>query len=162
MNSPSPADANADLDRDLESLRSLVNSFRPLRSLNLVEKKEQMRSESDKKFKELLRTQGARLFLTELRAVMRLIHELNLDDPDQRLRAIKLLRPFELLAKKLEIEDDDLQGLWNSMHAAEVGEASDFKASTSSLFKELEELANPPAQLPPAEEIGAAESKAGS
>jgi hypothetical protein len=145
MHYPSvPAGRDPELEQDVEILRSLVNSFQPLKFANASEKRKEISDMADRKFEELLVNVGAQAFYTELAMLVFRLKGLNLDDPESRFKAMKMLKPFEIFAKEIRLENDDkefdLDHLWNSLHEAEEGgDTSGFKAMINELIELVDE-----------------------
>lgn len=55
------------------------------------------------------------------------ISGMDLDHPENRLQVMKQLKPFEMLAEQVHIEDDLLSSLWDALRKAEKGDAVELK-----------------------------------
>lgn len=133
---PSLPEANdPELERDLQTLRSLVNSFRPLKIINPDEKREELQKKADENFKEFMAEKGEHLFYAEFEILLLRLSGLDIDDPEQRLNAIKMIKPFETLAKEINLQDEDFDKLWNSLLEAEKGNAINFKSQLKEIFE---------------------------
>lgn len=138
MNYPSlPAVDDPELGQDLETMRSLINSFRPLRILNPEEKLTEMKNMADLEFKKLMMKQGKKFFDAEFGILLFRLRDWDLNDPEKRLKVIKMLKPFEIFAKQVNYDDEDLDALWDSVHRAEEGDASSFKAQLSEIINAI-------------------------
>lgn len=136
MNYPSVPEANdPDLERDLQTLQSLVSSFRPLKTINPEDKRMQIKQLADQKFTEYINENGKDLFVEEFRLTLLRLSGLNMDDPEQRLKATKMLKPFEIFAKEINLQDEDLNPFWNSLREAEKGNAANFKSQLNEIIE---------------------------
>jgi len=149
-----PGDPN--VERDLQTLKTLATSFRPLRIINVEEKRREIAALADKKFKELMAEKGELAFGTEFVFLLLRLQGVNLDDPETRLHAMKLLKPFEVFARAINLQDEEFEALWKALHQAEAGNATDFKANLTELIKdaisETEKKQAEQAALPPVAE----------
>lgn len=62
---------------------------------------------------------------------------MDMDDPDQRRRALNLLKPFPRLAVEVGFEENEFLDLRESIEAAEKGDATTFKAEVAELLQGL-------------------------
>ncbi|MCK4796463.1 MAG: hypothetical protein KAT05_03735 [Spirochaetes bacterium] len=140
LNYPSIPEANdPELERDLQILRSLVSSFRPLKIINPDEKREELQKKADENFKELMAEKGEDLFYAEFEILLLRLSGLDIDDPEQRLNAIKMIKPFETFSKEINLQDEDLNKLWNSLPEVEKGNAINFKSQLKEMFELMKE-----------------------
>lgn len=125
-----------EVESDLRTLQNLVASFRPLKVVNTEEKRREIAALADKKFEEFLAENGEEIFWTEIGLLCLRLQGINVDDPETRLRTMKLLKPFEVLARETNLHDEALDTFWEALHRAETGDATDFKAQLTKLIKE--------------------------
>lgn len=138
MNYPSMSTtADSVIEQNHATLKSLVNSFRPLKILNPEKRREEIRRLADKKFDEFMARSGTPLFWVQLGAAGLRLSGQDLNDAETRLRAMRMLKPLQELAKELNIQDEDLNELWTSLEEAEGGDATKFKAKIEELTKAL-------------------------
>lgn len=136
MNYPSQAvEDDPEQHRNLQILRSLVNSFRPARVVNSEEKRIEIKNKVDQKFEKFMTKNGENMFLNEFFILVLRLSDSDMNDSNQRLRAINLLRHFEMFAKEINLQDEDLDSLWGSLQDAEKGNATDFKKSLNKLIE---------------------------
>jgi hypothetical protein len=146
---------NPELERDLQTLQTLVASFRPVKIVNAEGIRREIAARADENFNKLLTMRGKEMFKTELSILALRLQGTNLDDSEARLRTIKLLKPFELFAREIDFHDEEFDALWEALHRAEVGDATDFKAELTKLIQaavseEKEEQAEGATLPPPA------------
>ena len=139
--------------RDLQTLQTLVASFRPFRIINVEGQRREIAALADKKFEELMAEKGEEIFKNELFLLLVRLQGVNLDDPETRFHAMKLLKPFEVFAREINLHDEEFDTLWKALHQAEAGDATDFKANLTELIKDAmsetekklaEQVASPP------------------
>ncbi len=154
MNYPSMINSdNPELERDLKTLQSLASSFRPLKTINPEEKQMQIKQRGDQNFKDLIKNKGEDMFFAEFSVVLLRLSGLKLDDLEQRTKAIKMLKPFETLAKEINLQDEDLNKLWSSLQEAEKGNATEFKLQFNKFLEAMKgEQKNVKAIPPPKSE----------
>jgi hypothetical protein len=109
-----------ELENDLHTLQSLVNSFRPLKIASLDEKRHEIEVRNEEDFEKAVSEMGSTLFLNEFMVL---------------LDAIKQLEPFSLFAKEIDFHEEDLDELWEAMNQAKKGEAAGFKEILDDLIK---------------------------
>jgi hypothetical protein len=134
-----PEARDPELDREVQTLRSLVDSFKPMQTLNEKEKQEDINRLADQYYEQFLAEHGEQIFYSELFVLLSRFKDKDMDDPKERLRAMELLRPFEAFAQQVGLEDEELNELWESLRRAEEGDASDFKAQISEWISSTEE-----------------------
>ena len=135
MNYPTlPVADDPELERDLQTLQSLVSSFRPLKIINPDERRMEIKNMADQKFKELMMEKGKEMFDIEFGLMLLRLKGWDMNDPEKRLRAMKMLKPFEVFAKEINLQDEKFNALWNSLHLAEGGNASSFKAEINHMI----------------------------
>lgn len=135
MNYPSlPAVDDPKLERNLQTIRSLVSSFRPLKIISPDEKRMEIKHMADQKFDEHMMKNGEEIFGTEFNLLLLRLRGWDMNDPEKRLRVMKLLKPFEIFAKEINLQDEKIDALWNSLRRAEEGDASGFKAQISQMI----------------------------
>lgn len=128
MNYPSLPEANDPaLEKELEILRSTVNSFRPLKTIDPDKRQKELQEKADREFKHFIAKNGRTMFSSELNVALLRLSGSDMEDPQQRLKAINMLRPFERFANSIGLHDKDLDRLWDALHEAERGNASSFK-----------------------------------
>lgn len=126
---------NAELqhDEDIKILKSLVDSFRPLKIIEPENKFQQSKLKADKNFEEVMNTTGKNAFLVEFRILLYRLSDWDMNDPQYRDRAIQQLLSFEIFAKEVDYRDEFFDKFWDSVHQAKEGEALNFK----NLIKEI-------------------------
>ena len=129
INYPSVSrDGDILLEHNVQVLKALVDSFRPLELLAPDQKRTELKHVAEKGYNQTIAKHGRLLFSAQLHLLMLRFKGWNLEDPEVRLRAMRQLKPFESLAQQVQYEHPDLIELWDSLHRAEQGDASDFKA----------------------------------
>jgi hypothetical protein len=132
LNYPSKSD-------DIDALRTLVSSFRPLKPIDVKRKRKENLEKADQAFTELIAQRGDELFGKEFAILALRLEGLDLDDPNQRLKAINMVKPFEAFATAINVHDKDMDRLWRSLHEAERGDATLFKDVVAELLSEIYE-----------------------
>jgi len=127
-----------DIEADQKALLALVSSFRPLKLANPEQKRQALKQEAEKQLMQLLAEKGASMFYTEIGLTLLRIKGFNLSDPKARLKAMELLKPFEIFAKEVQLEEQSFEQLFISLHKAEAGDATEFIKSVQDLIKQLE------------------------
>ena len=146
-----PEGADPGLDADLHTLLSVVDSFRPLMIANAVERHLALRQEADNRFQTLMEESGQGIFYREMQTFALRLKGWDLDDLEDRRRAITWLKPFEMLAEEVGLDDPAFVSLWAALKQAEQGEAAEFKALMNELIEEFTEGIDgqDDAQVPP-------------
>ena len=126
---------NIELERDHAVLQELISSFRSLKILDLEDKKKQMTAMANANFRELMKAGGESIFYRELSLLLLRVSKANLDDQDQRLRVMNMLKPFEIMSKDLGIADSELNDLWVSLAQAVNGDARELKENLKELME---------------------------
>ncbi len=142
LNYPSFPDSipnNQTIKNDFEVLQNLVNSFRPLKILNPEEYFESLRLDSIEGIKNTITISGEDMFLSEFVVLLMQLKNYDMNDPNNRLEAISLLKPFKIYADLIKFDDEQLNNLWESLDRAEKGDASDFKLLIGEVINELSE-----------------------
>ena len=93
--------------------------------------------QAEANFNKVLDEHGKAIFVAEISVLLLRLEGRNLDDLETRTRAIKLLKPFERFAKLINLHDEELDALWESLHRAETGDATDFKARLTKLLQDV-------------------------
>ncbi len=125
------------MDEDLEILKSLVNSFEPQKIIDAEAKLAASRKKNDLRYEEFLISQGEEIFLIEFRLVMARLMSADLDDPDQRIKAVRSLKPFKSFAKEVKFEHELLDHLWGTLDDAEKGQSGNFKKALSLVIEDM-------------------------
>ena len=125
-----------EVERNLQTLRDLVASFRPLKVFNAEEKRKEIATLAEDNFKKLLAENGQELLIREFGLLLLRLKGLNLGDPDIRMRVMNWIKPFEAFAREINLHDEDLDSFWESLHRVETGDATAFKARLSQLIDE--------------------------
>lgn len=112
-----------ELEIDLNILQSIVSSFAPLKVVDLENKREVIRQELEEQFDEFVEESGEELFSNEIGVAFLRLSSWDINDLEKQLEAIKLLKPFELLAQEINLQNEDFDSLWDSLHEAEAGNA---------------------------------------
>ena len=138
-----PGDREVDADR--QTLQKLVTSFRPLKIINAEEKRKEIATQADKKFKELLAENGEEIFNFEFSVQLLRLKGANLEDPEVWFHSMKSLKPFEVFAREINLHDEKLDSFWVALHQAEGGDATNFKTNLIELIEaDSEQAAIPP------------------
>ena len=132
-----PVADDPELKRDLQTLQSLVSSFRPLKIINPDEKRMEIKNMADQKFKELMMEKGKKMFDIEFGFMLLRLKGWDMNDPEKRLKVMKMLKPFEAFAKEINLQDEKFNALWDSLHLAEGGDASSFKAKINQIISTI-------------------------
>lgn len=119
---------------ELELLRSLVNSFEPLKDDDADRKREALKDAAEFGYRQVIAEKGSEIFWEEMRWVGLRLKGLDMDNAANRQRAIDLLCPFEDLAREVGLADGELQEFWEAMHDAEQGDARVFKEELEALI----------------------------
>jgi len=146
-----------ELDRNFNTLSTLVASFRPVRPVNPKEEREKITTLAEENFKSFLAEKGEELLTNELGFLLLRLQGVDLEDSDTRSRIIKCLQPFESLANVIGSDDAELASFWDALHVAEKGDATAFKSKLNELIQtvakqgeEEEETQPETPSLPPA------------
>ncbi|HEV7376526.1 MAG TPA: hypothetical protein VGN95_17570 [Pyrinomonadaceae bacterium] len=144
MQYPSLKDAaDPELSRNQQILNSLMSSFRPIKVPNSEIMLKEFKAKADQNFEELMRIKGEDIFSVEFGVCIYKLSDKNLDDLDDLLRAIKMLKPFKVFAEQIQLHDDDLDKLWKSLQEAEEGNTLNFKENLEKLIKIAEAATTP-------------------
>ena len=122
-------------------IESLINSFRPLKVYNSEERLQEMRAYAEQRREQQSQQMAPMWFNNEFRVYLQRVKHLNLDDPDDRFKAMKQAKPFQDLANLANIHNfygQNLADLWDSLQQAEQGDASQFKAVLRRLVAQAE------------------------
>ena len=114
------------LKQDIEALGSLAKSFTPMAVGDRQRLERELSEKADLQFKEIIKEHGSEIFYTELGVLLMRLRGMDLTVPEQRIEAIKMFRPFELMYKQIGFKDDDLDEIWQSLHHAETGDSRRF------------------------------------
>jgi len=125
------------MEEDLEILKSLVNSFEPQKIIDAKSKLAASREKADLIYEQFLADQGKDMFLIEFKLVMARLMGADMDDAEQRIKAIRNLKPFKSFAQKVNFEHELLDQLWDTLEAAEKGQSGDFKKALSEVIDDL-------------------------
>lgn len=134
-----PTGGDPQVQRDLEIIRSLVNSFKPLEAINPDRKRRELQTLAAQNFESMLQKTGEQMFYAEFGLLILRLISTNLDDPYERLRAAKLLKPFEIFAQQINYHDDDLDKLWDALHEAEKGNSQELRNLLIELIEDFKE-----------------------
>ena len=127
MNYPAVSGSmSTQFEGDLETLKAVVDSFRPLQPTNAEARREEIEKQANENFEAQLRTNGVAMFGNEFAILLSRVHGWDMDDAEQRLNAVKLLQPFEAMAQLINLNEPGLNELWEALHAAEQGNALEF------------------------------------
>ncbi len=130
---------------NLKVLNSLVASFKPLAIENPKEELAKIRDEAGQKFQQFISWAGEDVFRNEFRMLMLRVMGWDLNDAARRNELVRLLRPFEQLSGQLKIESGELDQLWEGVHKAEAGDATELKQIIGEIQEEREQAqANQP------------------
>ena len=77
---------------------------------------------------------GKEMFNIEFKLMLLRLKGWDMNDPEKRLKVMKLLKPFEVFAKEIDLQDEKFNALWNSLHQAEGGDASSFKSKINQMI----------------------------
>jgi hypothetical protein len=124
-----------ELEHAVQTLQTLVASFRPAKLNNLKEKRKENAVRAEENFKKILAEHGEKVFYAELHILAFRLQGIDLDDPKARLRAMNSLKPFPLFAREINLHTKELDAFWEAMHLAETGDATKFKAELSELIQ---------------------------
>jgi hypothetical protein len=124
-----------EVDNDVQTLQSLVASFRPLKIGNEKEKKAELAALADDNYKKLMATRAGAIFEQEFALLMLRLKGADLDDHAQRHRALTLLKPFQIFAHDIDYHDETLDPFWPALEKARVGDATEFKAQMVELIQ---------------------------
>jgi hypothetical protein len=126
-----------DPTQDNEILSSLYNSFIPHPPINPDEKRKEIDNQIDQNLKKLIANNGKQLFSTEFNLVMGKICDWDIENPELRLKAIKSLKPFKAFAEYVNVKDENLEKLWETVDLAEKGNANPFKEQIEERRKQI-------------------------
>ena len=130
---------NQELDEDLKMLQVLVSSFRPIEIINQQQKINESKQTAEKEFEEYLSEKANAIFINELAILLFRLQNLDLKDINQISEAIRLMKPFQLFAMNLKIDDEMLNNLWKALDEAEKGHFDDFTDQVNKLLLDFEE-----------------------
>jgi hypothetical protein len=99
------------LQEDVQILHSIVESFRPVAVQNPEEARIQAQQVADEQFEQFSAKLGVRSFLGQFVTVMLQMGEFDVSDVEQRLIALKLLKPFGTYARNAVFDTDTLEEL---------------------------------------------------
>lgn len=128
MNYPSlPEAGEPELEQDLQTLKSLVSSFQPVKILNPDVKLKKIRKTAEQNYRDFLTKAGKDMFYAELGVLVVRLASLDMDNPEDCLKAVRSLKPFQMFAKEIKLQDQELDELWDSLGEAETGNTTNFK-----------------------------------
>jgi hypothetical protein len=133
---------SAQLHRTVQTLESLVNSFRPLAVGDPERKRQELEARAASGYQYYVATSGPALFTTELESALTLMRDVNLEDPALRGRVIRQIINFEALAKEIGLSNDFLDELWTVTSKAKVGDAQEFKELLGRLIAQVTQSPN--------------------
>ena len=114
-------------EKDREILMHLVDSFEPLRAIDLERKKAEAKSRAEANYQAQINQYGKQYFYREIVFLTKKYKNIDLESLEQRSRLLKILRPFEKFASQVGLDDEpNLNILWECMRKAEKGDAKDF------------------------------------
>lgn len=126
---PSLPDArNEKIEKDLEVMRSLIRSFRPVKVLNPEKQLQQYRQMAEQEFDTFIHKNSQNMFTNEFSVLLLRVSGLDLNHPEHLARAVKMLEPFKSLAEQIQLEDEELDPLWAALDQAHQGNYIPFKA----------------------------------
>jgi hypothetical protein len=126
-------------EQDVGTLNTLVASFRPVKPTNVEEAKREIADQADKNFKESLVNNAQSIFTAELRILALRLKDADLNNPETLARTMTLFKLFQLSAKELGLQSDELNSLWEALHRAETGDAIDFKTRVAHVIQAMTE-----------------------
>jgi hypothetical protein len=115
------------LSEEGKLLAEIASSLKPLQIPNLEMLKKQQEEAATQSFDIFVENQGKIIFNIEWTLLIARLSSLNLSDNEQRLYAIRLLKPFIVLANELKIEDPVLKIIADSIDQADRGNADNLK-----------------------------------
>lgn len=126
-----PTAQNAALQQDRKMLEALVNSFRPLALSSPEQRRKEQLALAERRYGEFIALAGEGMFAAEFRIFLLRVKNWDLDDPELRLDLIRQLQLFEKFARMVKLDNEELNTLWDAVHAAAAGKASALKAELS-------------------------------
>lgn len=153
MNYPAQAVADdPEMAENLSTLDMLINSFKPARVVNPEAKLKEYKEKADKDFQEGMAVNGENIFTTELFVLMYRLDDMDLDNADNLPHIMKMLKPFEVLAKEINLQNENFDGLWEALGEAEKGNAVKLKETLEELIESAKNVGKESPDLPPAAE----------
>lgn len=121
-----PERVDAAVQADIEVLQEMANSFRPVRSFDGEQRRQEAQRKAERDFQETLESKGKEYLVREFGMFCARWSDANLDSPEQRSRVLQGLRPFAEFARLVGAEGwmDDM---FQAARKAEAGDAKDFK-----------------------------------
>lgn len=130
----SDSDNGVGISEDLETLRRLAGSFRPLFTASPEAKQAELDKAADESYRQIVEENGETLFANEMQIMRLRLSGMDLDRAEDRTRAIRALRPFKAMAEGVGLSDaDQWAPLWESLDNAEGGDARDLKQIVADL-----------------------------
>jgi hypothetical protein len=126
---------------DLDILKSLVSSFKPLRTSDPKGKRLENCAKADSQFHEVIKNNGSKMFQFEFMYLLLRFSGTNLDDNEECLKAMRLFKPFRIFAQEIGLSDPNLSEFWEALQEAEGGNFLKFKAILTTLIQAAKEEA---------------------
>ena len=114
-------------EQDITKLRNLANSFRPKQRAAIEQIRTNYKEEAKKKFSEFLEEDGKKFLYNQLPVLFMKLDILDLNLPKNIVESINMLKIFRQASENLQIEDKDLEELWNAVDEAEAGDSTKLK-----------------------------------
>ena len=144
MQYPSLKDADdPELSRNQQILNSLISSLRPIKVTDSEATLKGFKAEADKRFEQMMEKSSEGVFKQEFVTCLYKLSDKDLDDLDNRLLAMKMLKPFKIVAEKINFHDADVDKLWESLQQAEEGNTLSFKENLEALIKTVTQPEDP-------------------
>ena len=115
------------LENEIRTLRSLVESFSPVKIIEGDKELDHLRKQAEEKFNEIISPNKVWVFWLEFDFQILKFSGLDLNDAKNRERAMSRLKHFQEYAKQVNLGGDSfLNTLWTSIKSTEQGKPSDF------------------------------------
>ena len=97
---------------ELQEIQSLINSFRPVKTINPEKVLQEYKQKTDKLFTESIQASGEQFFYNEFVILFYRLSAVDLDNPKSRLAVMESLKPFRMLAEQINLKDEEIKELW--------------------------------------------------
>jgi hypothetical protein len=122
-------------------LFDIVNSFKPLRLLNVQEMKEAEKNDAIKKQREFFEMNGQQVFNIEIGRFLSQYSDEDLDNKSKLMEIKKGLKQFRAFANQIKFSDvqldQELKELWKTIDKADQGDFNELKAMFKKILDEF-------------------------
>jgi hypothetical protein len=138
MQYPSLKDAeDSEMSRNQQILNSLMSSLRPITVPDFEAVRKGFKAKADQNFEQMMKEKGEALFTQDFIAFLYKFSGKDLNNLDNRLKAMNMLKPFKSVAEQINLHDEELDELWQSLQEAEEGNTLSFKENLENMIEKV-------------------------